>query len=162
MREFYGTLPWTKSCFVCGEQNPHGLHLKSWVEGRVVRLRYTTRESDVGYRHLVHGGILVTLLDEVMTWAAIISQGRMCVAAEMTTRLKHPVEVDCDLSVAAWPEKVSKRLAVIQAEARDTQKNLLVSAQGKYMPVPPSQFSLAAKDFVFDENSIQPSELFKD
>lgn len=163
MRNFYGTLPWTKSCFVCGEQNPRGLHLKSRAEGQVVRLNYKTRTSDVGYQDLVHGGILTTLLDEVMTWAAIIAAGRMCVAAEMTTRLKKPVHVDCHLEVMAWPEKVSKRLVLIQGQALDlANKDVLVSSQGKYMPMPLNEFSLAAKDFVFDKECIQPDELFGD
>ena len=162
MRRFNGTLPWTKSCFVCGEDNPHGLHLKSWVEGKVVRLKYTTRASDVGYRNLVHGGILATLLDEVMTWAAIISAGRMCVAAEMTTRLKKPVEVAMDLDVAAWTEKLNRRLILVQSEARDSENKVLVGAQGKYTPMPQAKLSLASKDFVYDQNCIQPSELFPD
>jgi hypothetical protein len=35
-----GTLPWTKSCFVCGEANRRGLRLRSRVENGVVVLTY--------------------------------------------------------------------------------------------------------------------------
>ena len=67
-----GTLPWTKTCFVCGEDNPNGLRLRSRVEGDRIVLSHVTRDSDLGYRHLVHGGISMTLLDEVMTSFAIL------------------------------------------------------------------------------------------
>ena len=68
-----GTLPWTKSCFVCGQENPHGLHLKCRVDDGQVILEYTTQERDLGWRSIVHGGIVMTLMDEVMTWAAILA-----------------------------------------------------------------------------------------
>ena len=84
-------LPRTRSCFVCGVENPHGLHTHSRVEGERVVIEYTARECDCGYRRLVHGGIAMTLLDEAMTWAAILAAGRMCVAAELTTRLRRPM-----------------------------------------------------------------------
>ena len=60
-RALQGVLPWTKSCFVCGEQNPRGLHLRSRVEGELVIIDYTPRETDLGYRQIVHGGIAMTM-----------------------------------------------------------------------------------------------------
>lgn len=110
MNEISGVLPWTKSCFVCGEQNPRGLQLRSRIENGKIVLDYTTRAEDVGYRHIVHGGIAMTLLDEVMTWAAIVETGKMCVAAEMSTRLKEPIEVGASLRIEANVTKANRRV----------------------------------------------------
>lgn len=143
-----GTLPWTRSCFVCGEENPHGLRLRSRLENGRVLLDYTTRPADVGYRHLVHGGLATTLLDEVMTWAAIIAMQRVCVAAELTVRLKSPIRVGDTLHVAGWVERAAGRLCLAQGEIRSPAGAVLLSAVGKYMPMPPDQAALTEKDFV--------------
>lgn len=154
-----GTLPWTKSCFVCGERNPHGLRLKSRVEdGRVV-LDYTAREADLGYRHIVHGGILATLLDEVMTWASILSIRKVCVAAELTTRLKQPVKVGQRLRVEAWVARKGSRLILVEGRVTGGGGAVVATAEGKYMPMPEDQIELTEKDFVISPDAIHPSRI---
>lgn len=143
-----GTLPWTRSCFVCGEGNPHGLHLRSRVEGDRIVLRHTTRASDLGYRHLVHGGISMTLLDEVMTWAAILTLRRACVAAELTVRLKQPVLVDRTIRVEGWVREARSRLVLAEGQVLDEQGGVLAQASGKYVPMPAAGLPLCEKDFV--------------
>lgn len=154
-----GTLPWTKSCFVCGEQNPHGLRLKSRIENGRVVLDYTAREADLGYRHIVHGGILATLLDEVMTWAAILSIRRVCVAAELTTRLKHPVKVGRRLRVEGWVARKTSRLILVEGRITGEDGSVAATAEGKYMPMPADQVELTEKDFVVSPDAIHPSRI---
>jgi uncharacterized protein (TIGR00369 family) len=154
-----GTLPWTRSCFVCGENNPHGLRLRSHVENGLVWLEYTTREADRGYRHIVHGGILTTLLDEVMTWAAILAVRRVCVAAEITSRLKQPVKVGDRLRVEGWAAKPGKRLILTEGRITDEKGSVSLTAEGKYMPMPADQIELTSKDFVASPDAISPSSL---
>lgn len=161
MSKIFGTLPWTKSCFVCGEENPHGLHLRSRYEDGCVRLDYETREEDVGYRHIVHGGIAMTLLDEVMTWAAIIEQGKICVAAELETRLKKPIEVGTSLRVEAWVSNSAKRICYTRGAISDASGVELLAAEGKYMPMPANDVELCEKDFVTSPDSIHPSKLMQ-
>ena len=154
-----GTLPWTRSCFVCGQDNPHGLRLRSRVEGDRVALDYTTREADLGYRHLVHGGITMTLLDEVMTWAAIIASQRACVAAELTVRLRKPIVVGQRLRVEGWVTAAKGRLLTAEGVVCHETRQVLASASGKHMPMSPDQFRLCAKDFVISPDSIHPDRL---
>lgn len=154
-----GTLPWTKSCFVCGEDNAHGLRLKSRVEKGRVMLDYVAREADLGYRHIVHGGILATLLDEVMTWAAILSVRRVCVAAELTTRLKQPVRVGARLRVEGWVARKSSRLILVEGRILDERGAVMAEAEGKYMPMPAAQAELTEKDFVVSPDAIHPSRV---
>lgn len=148
-----GTLPWTKSCFVCGESNPHGLRLRSRVEGDRVVLSYTTREADLGYRHLVHGGISMTLLDEVMTWAAILSFERSCVAAELTVRLKQPVSVNQCLRVEGWTAAAKSRLVLTAGRILDEAGYELATAEGKYVPMGSSEHALCVEDFVMSPDA---------
>lgn len=143
-----GTLPWTRSCFVCGQDNPHGLKLRSRVEGDRVVLTHVARESDLGYRHLVHGGISMTLLDEVMTWAAILTFRQACVAAELTVRLKQPVAVGQSLRVEGWIAGGKSRIVLSEGRLLDDRQTVLATATGKYVPMPGAGLNLCARDFV--------------
>lgn len=143
-----GTLPWTKTCFVCGQDNPNGLKLRSRVEGDRIVLTHITRESDLGYRHLVHGGISMTLLDEVMTWAAILTFKQACVAAEITVRLKQPVTVDQAIRVEGWVTGGKSRITLTEGRVLDERQTVLATATGKYIPMPADGVHLSVKDFV--------------
>jgi uncharacterized protein (TIGR00369 family) len=149
-----GTLPWTLSCFVCGERNPNGLRARSRIEGDRVVLTHVTRESDVGYRHLVHGGISMTLLDEVMTWAAILTFRKAVVAAEMTTRLKQPVRAGQRIRVEGWIAEARSRRVVTAGRIVDETGVELAMAEGKYVPMPAGGLHLCASDFVRSGESL--------
>ena len=61
-----------KHCFVCGEKNPNGLNLTfSFREGKVVT-EFILHKTYQGYKDIVHGGIISTLLDESMVKAALL------------------------------------------------------------------------------------------
>ena len=156
-----GILPWTHSCFVCGQDNPRGLQLKSRYEDGIVSLVYTTRETDVGWRHIVHGGIAMTLLDEVMTWAAILVAGRACVAAEMTTRLKAPIRANQVVHAEAEVTTSKTRLIVTQSTLADEEGRPLVTAVGKYVPMPEDDMTLCSKDFIRSPNAIDIEAIFR-
>lgn len=124
------------------------------VENGVVVLDYTTQRQDAGYTHLVHGGVAMTLMDEVMTWAAILATGRMCVAAEMTTRLEKPTGVGARLRVEARVTRLTRRLVLTESVVKDDGGQILSSATGKYVPMPPDRVSLQDKDFVHGPDTI--------
>lgn len=150
-----GTLPRTKSCFICGSQNAHGLQRRSRVENDRVVLEHVTRVEDLGWRHLVHGGILMTLLDEVMTWAAILTFRKACVAAEMTVRLKAPVAVGRRIRAEGWTGEARSRIVETEGRIVDEDGALLATATGKYMAMTQDAMQLCAEDFVFEEESLR-------
>lgn len=154
-----GALPWTRSCFVCGEANPRGLKARSRLEDGRVLLDYTTRPEDAGYRHIVHGGLAITLLDEVMTWAAIIATKKVCVAAELISRLKAPIQVGQPVRVEGWITRASSRLCLTESHMLDAQGRELVTATGKYLPMPADQIHLTEKDFVAAPGTLSARDL---
>jgi uncharacterized protein (TIGR00369 family) len=150
-----GTLPWTRSCFVCGQENPHGLRLRSRVaNGRVV-LDYTPREADLGWRQLVHGGITMTLLDEVMTWAAILAASRACVAAEISVRLRKPIRAGQPIRAEGWTTDGGTRLLRAAGQVCGADGEILAAATGKYLAMPPEELALCADDFVVSPEALQ-------
>jgi len=100
----------------------------------------------------MHGGITMTLLDEVMTWAAILTLDRGCVSAEFTTRLLKPIAVGEGLVVEGWVTEAKRRLARVEGRVRSTRTGEeLALANGRYMPVPQEQAEAFTKDFVEGE-----------
>jgi acyl-CoA hydrolase len=155
-----GILPWTRSCLVCGEQNERGLRLRSRVGNGVVALDYRPVPSDLGWRHAVHGGLTITLMDEVMTWAAILASRRPCVAAEISSRLKRPIAVGQALRVEGRLARDGRvlRTAGVVLDAQDGRE--LAAATGKYVPMTDDQFQFCEGDFVVTPESLSLKELF--
>jgi len=58
-------LPNSHNCFICGVENPVGLHLNFYlVEPGVVEAEYTAPPHFEGYPGVLHGGIIASILDE--------------------------------------------------------------------------------------------------
>ena len=79
-------------CFGCGAANPQGLHLTFTVTDNGVISTFTPLDVHQGYEHVVHGGIISTLLDEVMAWA-VAAAGIWAVTGEMQVRFRRPLQV---------------------------------------------------------------------
>lgn len=78
-------------CFCCGSKNPIGLKLEFEMlpDGRM-RTYWTPRIEHQGFKDIVHGGLVATLLDEVMI-RLLYALGIRAVTAELNTRLLLPL-----------------------------------------------------------------------
>ncbi|MBI2851865.1 MAG: beta-phosphoglucomutase family hydrolase [Chloroflexi bacterium] len=83
-------------------------------DGKEARAEFTPSEVHQGWQGIIHGGIIVSLLDEAMTYAALF-EGNMCVTAELQARLKRPVPVNESLVVTASVVKRTKKLLTSRA-----------------------------------------------
>ncbi len=117
-------IPYTDSCFACGENNRHGIRLKLYREGERVKVETTIEEKFHGYRGIVHGGVVCALLDETMIWSAVVLGGRktMYVTSEISVKYMAPVTTGEEVNVEGWI--VKDRGRVVECEA-------LVSLKGK-------------------------------
>ena len=141
-------LPRTRTCLVCGIENPAGFRLQMRVEEGTVVARYTPPPEDNGYRGIVHGGIAMTLMDEVMTWAAILGSRKLCVAAEISTRFCRPMPVEKVYVVRGRVTRAASRLVLAEASVETEGGQAVATATGKYMPMPGESAAAAAVDFV--------------
>ena len=130
-------LPHTAGCLVCGRDNPRGHRINLYVdpESSVVTCSYTPATTDIGFEGIVHGGVIATILDEAMVWAATWSGKRFCVCGEFTIRFKKSAMVGEPLHVRA--EVVSTRSRLIQTEVTVTDQSgeLLAIGSAKYTPL---------------------------
>jgi uncharacterized protein (TIGR00369 family) len=144
-------LPHTRSCFVCGESNASGLNLRFESDGRTVRTRFTPRGEHIGFKQVVHGGIIATVLDEIMVWACAVETRQFAFCAEMTVRYLKPLRPGEE--TIATGELISNRRGKIfeaRAELRNSQGELLATSTGKYLPVKNADYTAMLADVVGD------------
>ncbi|HEX4646765.1 MAG TPA: PaaI family thioesterase [Verrucomicrobiae bacterium] len=142
-------LPHTHSCFVCGESNASGLKIRFETDGRLVQARFCPRPEHIGFKQTVHGGIIATLLDEIMVWACAVQTRRFAYCVELNVRFSNPGRPGVE--VVATGELASNRrdrLFEAKAELRDEAGLLLDSATGKYLPMKAADVSEMLGDFV--------------
>ena len=147
-------LPHTAGCLVCGRDNPHGLRLDLNVDPDtgMVRVEFTPRPEHIGFEGVVHGGVIATVIDEVMVWAATWAGRRFCVCGELTTRFRREAAVGRALVVEAKVESNRPRLIVTAAEVRDVESGeVLATGAGKYVPVPPDRNRAFVQTLVPDD-----------
>jgi len=142
-------LPHTHSCFVCGESNPVGLNLRFETDGHVVRTRFTPRPEHIGFKQVVHGGIIATLLDEIMVWACVAQTQKFAYCAELTVRFLSPLRPG-EETVASAELVTNRRDKIFEAKAelKDSTGKTLATATGKYLPVKDLELSDMAGDLV--------------
>jgi len=148
-------LPHTHSCFVCGESNPIGLNLRFDTDGHVVRTRFTPRLEHIGFKQVVHGGIIATLLDEIMVWACMAQTKRFAYCAEFTVRFQNPLRPG-EETIATAELVTNRRDRIFEAKAdlKDSTGKILATATGKYLPVKALELSDMATDLVGDPRQI--------
>jgi acyl-coenzyme A thioesterase PaaI-like protein len=86
-------------CFGCGTSNPIGLRMIFYRQGNAICSDVVLTRDHVGWQKMAHGGIISTLLDEVMAWAVIYLKKAFPVTRRMTVRYRAPVPVDVPLTV---------------------------------------------------------------
>jgi acyl-coenzyme A thioesterase PaaI-like protein len=78
-------------CFCCGARNPIGLKLTfEELPGPRMRTEWTPRAEHAGFKDIVHGGLVATLLDEVMI-RLLYALGIRAVTAELSARYLKPL-----------------------------------------------------------------------
>jgi acyl-coenzyme A thioesterase PaaI-like protein len=96
------------NCFVCEPKNAAGMQLPFEHDDELdaVVCEFTLDGRFSGAPKLVHGGVLLSILDEAMAWATIAIAGRFAVTEETTSRFKRPVKLDrahrCEARVASF------------------------------------------------------------
>jgi len=156
-------LPHTTGCLVCGRDNPHGLKLDLHVdpETGIVRADFTPTEHHAGFERIVHGGMIATVLDEAMVWAATWRVRRFCLCGELTVRFRQGTAPGQLLKVAAIVETSRPRLVETAGKLFDASGKLLVTAQGKYVPVTPEQHQAVIQTFASNPETEKAANYLK-
>lgn len=121
------------NCFACGEMNEIGLHLKLNLEPGKCWTELEMPRRFEGWEGIVHGGILCTILDEVMAWA-LVAQDSWGVTARMTINFRKPVTVGQAIRAEGWITADRRRIHVTAGRILDAATGAeLASSEATYV-----------------------------
>lgn len=119
-------------CFVCGPENPSGLQARFTCGNGQAQGTFYPRPEHQGFAGISHGGILASLLDEAMVYAAV-TLGRWVTTAEMTVRYCRPARTGEPITITAEVTRHQRRLVECRAELRSDAGEVVAYATGKLM-----------------------------
>lgn len=155
-------LPHTPGCLVCGRENPHGLHLRLDVDAAgVVTTGFAPGPEHIGFQGVTHGGVLATVLDEAMVWAATWHGRRFCLCGEMTVRFRKPALVGDPLAFDARVEVARSRIVTTVAVVRDAAGTIVAEASGKYVPLPDEKNREFVKTLVDEPGTVEAARALR-
>lgn len=129
------TLPKFPHCFACGKENPRGLKIPFEVYDQGVRAVFTPDQTLAGYDDTIHGGIISTLIDEAIVWAAYAATERFGVTAELNVRFKKPLPVGTECTITGKLLEDKGRLWILEARVTDPDGDPYATGTGKVIPV---------------------------
>lgn len=120
-------------CFGCGDANPLGLRLGDFVKhGDSITASFTPQADFRGFEGVLHGGIVMAALDEVMAWTAMIVEGVFVVTGTLDVRFAKTAPVDTTYEMHGAVEKRRGKRLMINGEMR-TDGSAVASARGLFI-----------------------------
>ena len=122
-------------CFACGTLNTHGMGLELHVGPDRAWIETALPSRFQGWDGIAHGGIVATILDEVMAWSLAASDD-WGVTARMAVEFRKPVPLETPIRAEGWTTRARRR--IIDTEARLIAKSsgdVLATATGVYVAV---------------------------
>ena len=143
-------------CFACGTANPIGLKLKFYTLNDRVCADITLGKNHEGWQNMAHGGIISTLLDEVMAWTIMYFKRIFFVTRKMEVKYVRPVLIGVPLTVKGrmMKERKPPYIGAI-ADILDNKNQILARATGEFVEIQKDKL-----DLVPDELKQDMMELF--
>ena len=140
--------PNSRMCFICGMENPVGLHLHIYeTEPGMVESTYFAPEHFQGYPGVLHGGIVSAIIDEISGRALMGSDPmnpRFMFTAKLEVKYRKNVPIGKPLKLIGKAVKVKSRSAEAWAGIYDAETvELLAEGTALLMNVPPEQFDIS-------------------
>ena len=88
-------------CFGCGQSNPIGLGLSLKMEDGHLTTEFVPQEGHQGWPGIVHGGVIASLLYEVLENLAYY-QGVLTMTRSMETRYRRPAPAGKRIVARSW------------------------------------------------------------
>lgn len=121
------------NCFACGELNEIGLHLKLNLEPERCWTELVMPRRFEGWEEIIHGGILCTIMDEVMAWALVVHDN-WGVTARLSIDFRQPVMVGQTVRAEGWITEAKRRIQLTAGRIVDAESGReLATAQATYV-----------------------------
>ena len=149
-----------RGCFGCGVDNPYGLHMEFASDGKQVVSRLTVPEHLCGWDNIIHGGIVSTIHDEMMSWTAIQLLRKMILTKSVKIDFLRPLFTGREIEARGRIHKeVNTREAIVESAIFDDSGACCSKGRGTFALITPE---FARKQGLISEKAIQCFEAFSD
>lgn len=126
-------------CFACGELNEHGLHLQIHADTTGSWIETTLAPGFQGWDSVAHGGIVCTILDEVMAWS-VIGRGTWAVTARLNVAFRKPIPTGRPIRAEGRVLEMHRRASRTEGVVLDAATGeVLATAEGTFIALPASE-----------------------
>ncbi|MBT3390063.1 MAG: PaaI family thioesterase [Chloroflexi bacterium] len=132
--------PNSKNCFVCGVENEHGLKLNFYETAPgEISVDYIVPEHFQGYPGVVHGGIVASLVDEVLGRVHMGSKPenpRFMYTVKLSVQYRKNVPTGEPIKIVGYAEESKRRTAKSTAKIFNAAGEILAEAEAVLVNVP--------------------------
>lgn len=121
-------------CFGCGPANPSGLQMKFFTDGGSVVSWVTVPPHLCGWSRLVHGGVISTMLDEIMSRSVIYLMKTLGLTRRMEVEFLRPAFIGKELKVEGKiRESSNDREALAEGFLYDEEGRVCARSSGSFI-----------------------------
>jgi len=143
-----GSLPISRMCLACGEDNALGFHSQYLVleDGRIC-CRFTALPEHQGYPDRMHGGAISTVLDEAIGRLIQVGEPEMFgVTVELNVKFRKPVPIGVELMALVWVTKQTARVLEGEGEILLVDGTPAAHASAVYVKMPAERVTQVTMD----------------
>lgn len=120
-------------CFACGTLNPIGLRMEVSFHDNKAYSRLSLKREFQGWSDIVHGGVMATILDEIMAHAVLHYVGQ-AVTTSLQVTYRAPLKVGEEFEAIGYVAEQKSRVTVAKAEIRTPgSKKILARGESKFV-----------------------------
>ena len=150
-------------CFACGTLNTSG-HEPRPARRAAAAAGPSSTSSDrfEGWDGIAHGGILATILDEVMAWS-LVGEDNWGLTARMNVEFKRPVAIGQPIRAEGWITRSRRRIVDTAAQLVDARAGpILATATGVYVAADEARKHELRERYDTFRSTIRPSPVDHD
>lgn len=141
------------NCFACSPRNSAGLQMNFFAHAESVYSRVTIPEHLCGWNNVAHGGVVSTILDETMSWAAMYLLKRVSLTQSMTVEYIKPVTISTLMEAeSSVVELRGRRDAIIKGVLTDAEEKVCATSTGTFKTFSPA---VAKRLKIADDNLLE-------
>jgi uncharacterized protein (TIGR00369 family) len=121
------------NCFGCGPTNAYGLRMKFFTDEKSLFSWVTIPGHLCGWDNLAHGGVLSTILDEMMGWTTIHFSKKFALTNAMSVKFHKSVYIGEQIRVEGRVIEVKgERHATAEAHIYKGENTLCAESKGTF------------------------------
>lgn len=129
-----GSLSIGRECFACGPDNDRGMHIPYEKVGDTVEAVFSLGPEFCGAPAFVHGGVVMTVIDEGMAWATIALRNRFAVTMSFSSSFRRPVLIGQPYTLRVESGELGEdgRTLHLSATITNAEGKTCTTAEGTY------------------------------